>query len=73
MKNNGSDMMGFFNFLDNIKTDEEKRKKEELEKKMKNLNLEEWEKDEIRKDNYDITSFEDDNENDVEDDDYYEE
>lgn len=42
----------------------------ELEKKMSNYNLEEWEKEEVRKGHADITSFEED---DTEDGDYYDE
>lgn len=49
-------------------TDNKSDKDDELEKKMKNYNLEEWEKEEVRKGHQDITSFEED---DLEDDDDY--
>ena len=64
--------MGLLNFLEKLNEDDKKKKQEELEKEMDALDLEEWEKDEIRQGNYDVTSFEYDNEEDFEDDDYYE-
>jgi hypothetical protein len=58
--------MGLFDELFN--TNDEDKKKKELEKKMNDLGLDEWEKQEIRNGNYDLDSFEDE---DLEDDDYY--
>ena len=46
---------------------------DELEKKLRNSNLEEWEKDLVRSGQYNIEDFEDDNDGEEEDDDYYEE
>lgn len=54
-------------FWDLFSNDKDK-KDEELEKKMFNMNLEEWEKEEVRKGHADIADFEED---DRDDDDYY--
>ena len=53
---------------DLFSNDNKDKNDDELEKKMKNYNLEEWEKEEVRKGHSDITDFEED---DRDDDDYY--
>ena len=55
-------------FWDLFGNDDKDKKDDELEKKMKNMNLEEWKKEEVRKGHADITDFEED---DRDDDDYY--
>ena len=55
--------MGFFDILDSNQDND-------LEKKMDEAGLEEWEKEEVRKGNQDIFNFE---EEELEDDDYYSE
>jgi hypothetical protein len=52
---------------DYFKNDDEKKKKEQ-EKKMDELGLFEWEKDEVRNSDYNPDNFEDDE---LEEDDYY--
>ena len=58
--------MGFFDILNSIDDD----KDPELEERMEEAGLEEWEKEEVRKGNQDVFNFE---EEELEDDDYYSE
>jgi len=57
--------MGFFDILNSIDDEED-----DLERRMDEAGLEEWEKEEVRKGNQDIFNFE---EEELEDDDYYSE
>jgi hypothetical protein len=57
--------MGLFDILDLDTSD-----KDDLEQRMEEASLEEWEKEEVRAGNQDIFNFE---EEDLEDDDYYSE
>ncbi len=59
--------MGFFDLLNSVGVDD---KDDDLEERMEEAGLEEWEKEEVRKGNQDIFNFE---EEDLEDDDYYSE
>ena len=59
--------MGFFDILNSVGVDD---KDDDLEERMEEAGLEEWEKEEVRKGNQDIFNFE---EEDLEDDDYYSE
>ena len=51
-----------------MQEDDKKRKQQELEKEMENQGLEDWQKEEVKKGNYDPWNFE---EEDLEEDDYY--
>jgi len=62
--------MGFFDILNSVGVDDNDERDEELEERMEEAGLEEWEKEEVRKGNQDIFNFE---EEDLEDDDYYSE
>ncbi len=57
--------MGFFDILDSVDTDD---RDDELEQRMEDAGLEDWEKEEVRKGNQDVFNFE---EEELEDDDYY--
>ncbi len=59
--------MGFFDILNSVDTDD---RDDELEQRMEEAGLEEWEKEEVRKGNQDVFNFE---EEELEDDDYYSE
>lgn len=52
-----------------IQENDEKKKKEDLEKEMDAYDLEDWQKDLVRKGDYDPWNFEEDGE--LEEDDYY--
>jgi hypothetical protein len=60
--------MGFFDLLNSVGVDD--NEDDDLEERMEEAGLEEWEKEEVRKGNQDIFNFE---EEDLEDDDYYSE
>ena len=60
--------MGFFDILNSVGVDD--NEDDDLEERMEEAGLEEWEKEEVRKGNQDIFNFE---EEDLEDDDYYSE
>ena len=62
--------MGFFDILNSVGIDDKDDKDDDLEERMEEAGLEEWEKEEVRKGNQDIFNFE---EEDLEDDDYYSE
>ena len=59
--------MGFFDILNSVGVDD---KDDDLEARMEEAGLEEWEKEEVRKGNHDVFNFE---EEELEDDDYYSE
>lgn len=65
LSDNKKTNFGLFSFL--IEQDEERRKKES-EKEMDAFGLEDWQKEEVKKDNYDSWNFD---EEDPEEDDYY--
>ena len=60
--------MGFFDLLNSVGVDD--NEDDDLEERMEEAGLEEWEKEEVRNGNHDIFNFE---EEDLEDDDYYSE
>ena len=59
--------MGLFDLLNSI--DEED---DDLEQRMEDAGLEEWQKEEVRKGNFDPWNFEYPSDDELEDDDYYE-
>lgn len=59
--------MGFFDILNSVGVDDNE---DDLEERMEEAGLEEWEKEEVRNGNQDIFNFE---EEELEDDDYYSE
>ena len=59
--------MGFFDILNSVDSN---NKDDDLEQRMEEAGLEEWEKEEVRKGNQDVFNFE---EEELEDDDYYSE
>ncbi len=59
--------MGFFDLLNSV---DNNNKDDDLEQRMEDACLEEWEKEEVRKGNQDVFNFE---EEELEDDDYYSE
>ncbi|MBP5684255.1 MAG: hypothetical protein J6X02_03260 [Bacilli bacterium] len=59
--------MGFFDLLNSVGVDDNE---DDLEERMEEAGLEEWEKEEVRNGNQDIFNFE---EEELEDDDYYSE
>lgn len=65
--------MGLFGeiikWANEIEVEDEKKRKEELEKEMDAYDLEDWQKDLVRKGDYDPWNFEEDGE--LEEDDYY--
>lgn len=65
LSDNKKNNFGLFSFL--IEQDEERRKKE-LEKEMDTFGLEDWQKEEVKKGNYDSWNFD---EEDPGEDDYY--
>ena len=69
--------MGLFSFLlglsDAIEDSNKEVKNKRLEQEMEWNNLDDYEKEEVRKGNYDVYNFEDSNDVDLDDDDYYSE
>lgn len=69
--------MGLFNFLlglsEAIEDNDKKSKNNRLEKEMEWNNLDDYEKEEVRKGNYDVYNFEDSRDVDLDEDDYYSE
>ena len=69
--------MGLFSFLlglsDAIDDNDKEVKNKRLEQEMEWNNLDDYEKEEVRKGNYDVYNFEDSNDVDLDDDDYYSE
>ncbi len=69
--------MGLFSFLlglnETINETEKKEKQKKLEQEMNWNNFDDYEKEEIRKGNYDIYNFEDSMDEDLDEDDYYSE
>ncbi len=59
--------MGFFDILNSV---DNNNKDDDLEQRMEDAGLEEWQKEEVRKGNQDVFNFE---EEELEDDDYYSE
>lgn len=62
-------IFGLLSALGEMEEDEKKKKNEELEKEMDAYDLEDWQKDLVRKGEYDPWNFEEDG--DLEEDDYY--
>lgn len=69
--------MGLFNFLfglsEIMEDNDKKSKNNRLEKEMEWNNLDDYEKEEVRKGNYDVYNFEDSSDVDLDEDDYYSE
>ena len=69
--------MGLFSFLlglsEAIEDSNKEVKNKQLEQEMEWNNLDDYEKEEVRKGNYDVYNFEDSNDVDLDDDDYYSE
>lgn len=69
--------MGLFSFLfglsDALDDNDKEVKNKRLEQEMEWNNLDDYEKEEVRKGNYDVYNFEDSNDVDLDDDDYYSE
>ena len=69
--------MGLFNFLfglsEIMEDNDKKSKNNRLEKEMELNNLDDYEKEEVRKGNYDVYNFEDSSDVDLDEDDYYSE
>lgn len=69
--------MGLFSFLlglsDAIDDNDKEVKNKRLEQEMEWNNLDDYEKEEVRKENYDVYNFEDSNDVDLDEDDYYSE
>ena len=69
--------MGLFSFLlglsDALEDSDKEVKNKQLEQEMEWNNLDDYEKEEVRKGNYDVYNFEDSNDVDLDDDDYYSE
>ncbi len=63
--------MGFFNIFSFNDDDNKNKKNERLEKEIEWNNLDEYEKEEVRKGNYDVHNFEDSDGVDLDEDDYY--
>ncbi len=67
--------MGLFNFLfglsEIMEDNDKKSKNNRLEKEMELNNLDDYEKEEVRKGNYDVYNFEDSSDVDLDEDDYY--
>ena len=68
-------MMGLFSILLGMTDDNEKKNKLDLkiEQEMEWNNFDEYEKEEVRKGNYDVYNFEDSNDVELDEDDYYSE
>ena len=69
--------MGLFSFLlalsEAIEDNDKEVKNKRLEQEMEWNNLDDYEKEEVRKGNYDVYNFEDSNDVDLDEDDYYSE
>lgn len=69
--------MGLFSFIlgvaDNVDKYAKDEKKKKLEQEMDWNNLDDYEKEEVRKGNYDVYNFEDSKDIDLDEDDYYSE
>ena len=67
--------MGLFSILLGMTDDNEKKNKLDLkiEQEMEWNNFDEYEKEEVRKGNYDVYNFEDSNDVELDEDDYYSE
>ncbi len=66
-------LKAIFDFVDEINKNEEDEKMKKLEKEMDWNNLDDYEKEEVRKGHYDIYNFEDSMDEDLDEDDYYSE
>lgn len=69
--------MGLFSFLlglsEALDDNDKEVKNKRLEQEMEWNNLDDYEKEEVRKGNYDVYNFEDSNDVDLDEDDYYSE
>ena len=65
--------MGLFSIIVGLLNSNDEEKNNKLEQEMEWNNLDEYEKEEVRKGNYDVYNFEDSSDIDLDEDDYYSE